>query len=140
MAARLLAGVVAALGVLAVGASLCAATNACPPARMGVSREWRPWSGTVWTSVARAEAAGLDDDIAHAEARVLARKHLTGHDGLNGFRPGELRGAMDESGCDEGGYHYAVVKVSERSIRQAGTLRRQMSDSLSRTPTPQPAR
>jgi hypothetical protein len=77
--------------------------------------------------------------MAQAEARVEARRGLLIHPLLHGLGKNMVRGAMDVHTCVREDDVYAVVKVSEQSIKQATTLQEDVSNSLRKSPTPQPS-
>src|ERR1044071_1725927 len=113
----------------------------CPPFLEGVT-EKATLEGIVLISVAKARALSTDPgsmEIAQAEARLEARRRLLTHPLLQKLGKNTLRGAMDVSTCVRGEDAYAVVKVSEKSIKQASTLQEAVSNSLSKSPTPQPS-
>ena len=134
-------GLLVAIGFLFTMLPNYSFAQLCPPYPEGVT-EVATLEGLMLISVAKVSALSADPgsiEMAQAEARVEARRGLLTHPLLQRLGKNTLRGAMDVSTCVREDDAYAVVKVSEKSIKQAITLQEDVSNSLRKSPTPQPS-
>jgi len=76
-------------------------------------------------------------DLAESEARIDARALLL-TDPLFKSDDKKLVGAIDVLTCTEGDSVFAVVKISEESVKQAREMKRQLDESLKNSPVPVP--
>ena len=123
--------------LLMAAAAVCPAADRCRSTELGVKEIAGNGSFRI-VSTARVSANANDDEsirLAVAQGELNAKDQLLRYRTQKKLVAGTLAGIILRRACAEGSFLYVTVETSESLRRDSRSLRQQMKESLSRTPT-----